>query len=104
MQRENNIYYELLEHKGQTVLVIADGAEFCPEIERIEALKRIMNIIVYSFEWMILKSELICGVDHVLESLETYIESKEYFSWERFFTSLLIDKTQDTYLRYKKAI
>lgn len=30
-------------------------------------------------------------------------ESAEYFSWERFFTKLLMEKTEGTYLQYKKA-
>ena len=105
-QGKNNIYPELLKHRGKTVLVIADGAAFGPEIERVVALTKIMNIIIYlpeSFEWMILKSGLIDGVIHILEQPELHIESKDHFSWERFFTSLLIDKTQDTYLRYRKS-
>ncbi len=32
----------------------------------------------------------------------TYIESSEYFSWEIFFTHFLIEKTQNTYLKYSK--
>jgi hypothetical protein len=31
-----------------------------------------------------------------------WIESGKYFSWERFFTELLIEKSKDTYLAYKK--
>ena len=92
--------------KSNTVLVIADGAAFGPEIERIVALTKTMNVIIYlpeSFEWIILKSGLIHGVSHILQEPESYIESREHFSWERFFTSLLIESTQDTYLRYKKS-
>ena len=33
-------------------------------------------------------------VTHILEQPEEYIDSKEYVSWERFFTSLLVSKTQ----------
>ena len=35
-------------------------------------------------------------------SLMSFTESKEYFSWERFFTAVLIDMTKDSYLAYKK--
>ena len=35
-------------------------------------------------------------------SLMSFTESKEYFSWERFFTAILIDMTKDSYLAYKK--
>ena len=105
-QGKNNIYRELVAHRENTVLVIADGAAFGPEIERIVALTKTMNVIIYlpeSFEWIILNSGLTGGVSHILEEPEAYIESREYFSWERFFTSLLIENTQDTYLRYKKS-
>ena len=36
------------------------------------------------------------------ENPEEFIDSKEYFSWERFFTALLIEMTQNTYLQYSK--
>ena len=32
-----------------------------------------------------------------------FIESKKYFSWERFFTALLTDETKDTYMKYSKS-
>ena len=34
---------------------------------------------------------------------EEYIESSEFFSWERYFTKLLIEQTKGTYLKYKKS-
>ena len=30
------------------------------------------------------------------------MDSKEYFSWERYFTALLTEKTAGTYLNYTK--
>lgn len=41
-------------------------------------------------------------VAHILDKPSDYIESREYFSWERYFTNLLIEKTKDTYLAYSK--
>ena len=41
-------------------------------------------------------------VREILERLAHYIDSSKYFSWERFFTALLIEKTQNSYLRYSK--
>jgi hypothetical protein len=38
-----------------------------------------------------------------LQHPEDFIESKEYFSWERFFTTLLIEYTNGTYLKYTKS-
>ena len=42
-------------------------------------------------------------IAEVLDHPSDFIESKEYMSWERFFTALLVDKTKDTYLRYSKS-
>ena len=33
-------------------------------------------------------------MSQILEHPETYIDSKEYASWERFFTALLVNRTQ----------
>ncbi len=54
---------------------------------------------------MILTSGLIDGnrIRDILEKPEEYIESSQYFSWEQFFTAILIDETKDSYLRYQKA-
>ena len=37
-----------------------------------------------------------------LSTPSDYIDSKEYFSWERYFTALLIEKAAGTYLNYTK--
>ena len=39
----------------------------------------------------------------ILETPELIIDSKKYFSWERFFTNLLIEKTKNSYLQYRKS-
>lgn len=101
------IYQELLNRTYSAALVIADGAAFGAEIERVLSLKRIRNFMLYlpeSFEWMILRSGLLkdAEIDAVLDSPYNYIQSELYFSWERFFTDLLERKSQDMYLRYKK--
>ena len=40
---------------------------------------------------------------NLLEHPEDFIESQEYFSWERFFTTLLVEHTRDTHLKYSKS-
>ena len=42
-------------------------------------------------------------IQHILETPETYIDSRTYFSWERFFSHLLTEKTRNTYLQYSKS-
>ena len=102
----SNIFKMLTEITAETVLVIADGAAFGAEIERILAIRKIKNIILYlpeSFEWVILKSGLIENTGKILDDPSEYIDSALCFSWERFFTALLTDKTKGTYLEYRKS-
>ena len=65
------------------------------------------NIFLFlpeSFEWLILVSGILkdAEVDQVLAAPWKYIESKKYFSWERYFTDLLAKKTENSYLEYNK--
>ena len=57
-----------------------------------------------SFEWLILLAGILKNslVDKILDDPSEYVECKEYFSWERFFTAVLIKETKDTYLAYVK--
>ena len=92
--------------EGKTV-VIADGAAFGSEIDRVLKLEksgfRICLYLPESFEWIILRSGLIDGVEDILVSPSEYIDSQKYLSWERYFTALLTERTQDGYLAYRKA-
>ena len=89
--------------------VIADGAAIGPEIEKIIELKKngyeLLLYLPESFEWIILRSGLIKDryIDQVLSEPESYIDSREYFSWERFFSDLLIRVTDNSYYKYSKS-
>lgn len=41
-------------------------------------------------------------ISQILDNPSDFIDSKEYFSWEQFFTKLLIQKTKSTFLKYSK--
>ncbi len=90
------------------ILVIADGASIGPEMNELaQFMKTHPDTRCYlpeSFEWIILKSGLIDGnaLQELLSHPEDFIESREYFDWERFFTHILIQYTKDTYLHYSK--
>lgn len=98
----------MTKHKFEKVLVIADSAAFGSEMEKmVRLIKDYPNIKLYlpeSFEWLILRSGLVedSGITDMLEHPEDQIESREYFSWERYFTSQLIHYTQESYLKYSK--
>lgn len=105
---KSNIRNLLETQEHSSTLVIADGAAIGPEMNRLyEFMQSNPNVKLYlpeSFEWLILKSGIIDGarVQEILEHPEDYIESGEYFSWEQFFTALLTEETQDTFLQYAK--
>ena len=57
-----------------------------------------------SFEWMILAAGVLKNnqIDKMLDSPAGFVERKDYFSWERFFTAVLTEETKATYLAYVK--
>ncbi|MCI8447638.1 MAG: translation initiation factor 2 [Eubacterium sp.] len=100
---------DLLDKSDQNhILIIADGASIGPEINELflfmQSHPNTKCYLPESFEWLILKSGLIDGnaVSNILDHPQDFIESQEYFSWERFFTAVLVKYTQNTYLSYSK--
>lgn len=106
---KSNIFSKIKNVKNREVCVIADGAAIGPEMNGLyEISHKKKNIYLYlpeSFEWIVLKSGLIDDreIRKILETPELFIDSKKYFSWERFFTNLLIEKTKNSYLQYRKS-
>lgn len=108
-QGKSNIFSCLANHSGEQILVIADGAAFGAELEKIYKLQEVSTgkIRLYlpeSFEWLLLKSGILGNkTPHdILADPAAHIESRDFFSWEQYFTSLLVDLTRDTYLHYNK--
>ena len=108
MNGKSNIFHYLNIHKKEKILVIADGAAFGSEIERVlKIIHRRKNIALYlpeSFEWLILKADILKNntVREILHDTPAHVDSKLYFSWERFFTAVLTEQTKDTYMAYSK--
>ena len=96
-------------NRERRILVIADGAAFGSEIGELYLyMQHNPQISLYlpeSFEWIILASGLIDGnrIADIVENTENYVDSAEFFSWEQFYTKLLVDETQNTYLKYNKS-
>lgn len=108
MNGKSNVFHYLNKHKDEKMLVIADGAAFGSEIDRVlQLIERRKNVALYlpeSFEWMILSTGILKNsqVENMVNDPSEFVESREYFSWERFFTAVLIEATKDTYLAYAK--
>lgn len=94
----------------ERILLIADGAAYGSEMnETMRYMEQYHNYALYlpeSFEWLILKSGILKSkeLEGILNNPEQYIESKEYFSWERFFTCFLEKITEESNLvsKYNK--
>lgn len=105
---KSNVFSYLKVHKDEKILVIADGAAFGPEMDRVlQLVQTRKNLALYlpeSFEWLILSSGILKDVEvaQILQTPSDYIDGKDYFSWERYFTALLTEKTAGTYLNYTK--
>ena len=99
----------LLDKQQKETLVIADGAAFGPEMAHIsQLLRENVNIKLYlpeSFEWLLLYADIFNKpfIRKRLEEAENYIESEKYFSWERYFTDLLMEETKDSPYPYDKS-
>ena len=103
---KSNIIRQLEQRTNEkgTILVIVDGAAFGSEMKDIsECIRTQGNIVLYapeSFEWLLLSTKEIpeVKVETILQNPEEYIDSKEYVSWERYFTDLLIESTSKNFI------
>ncbi|MCI8639909.1 MAG: translation initiation factor 2 [Coprococcus sp.] len=96
----------------EDVLIIVDGAAFgamiesCLEYAATREEQRISVWMPESFEYLILRSGVVESKElpEIMESPSDYIEAKEYESWERYFTQLLISITSDKKYKYSKRV
>ena len=109
-QGKSNVFATLTANAGHRVLVIADGAAFGAELDKIYRLmeahpNQITLYLPESFEWLLLKSGILGSKTpkDILDDPAAYIESSVYFSWEQYFTDLLIQLTSGTVLHYSKT-
>ena len=90
-------------------VVIVDGAAFGPEMSRISnylaSKKHVKLYAPESFEWILLSSHIFDQkeLDSILDNTSDYVDSQKFFSWEQFFTDLLIGISRNSYLRYSKS-
>ena len=93
---------------SDNTLVIADGAAFGSQMKKISELMMLKkNVVLFlpeSFEYILLQADLFkdSEISKILNSPSEYIDGCKYFSWEQFFTSLLVTKTENTFLKYSK--
>lgn len=108
---KSNLLSVLNQNEASKILLIADAASLGSEIKELMQFKKTSDktidfFLPESFEWLVLKSVIFSGNDHVKDVLSNpvdYIESEEFFNWERFFTNLLVEETRGKpQLQYSK--
>lgn len=105
---KSNIAKYILTNRSRQIFAIVDGAAFGADMQSvIHALELNPGSHVWtpeSFEYLLLQSGIIPaeGLKEIMESPGDFIESGEYSSWERFFTRLLENLTQNTIYAYNK--
>ena len=111
-ESKSKLFDWLKNHIDENTMVIADGAAFGSEMDKVMKLSRIQegNVIIClpeSFEWLILQSDVISikrdEIQSVLSEPSDHIDSSQYFSWENFFHKYLVDITKDTPFKYTKG-
>lgn len=108
---KSNVFQKINTQDSNRVLVVADGAAFGADMEKVyqflsEYPGHVTLFLPESFEWLILKAGVVRSstVERILTAPQEYIDSEKYFSWEQYFTELLIELTHDQeYMRYNKA-
>lgn len=100
---KTNVSKKILnKNNSQTTLIIVDGAAYGSEMNNTMILiNSIPGYILFtpeSFEWLLLNSNILNEpyITEVLKAPYNYIESSEFFSWEKYFTDLLNKATKES--------
>lgn len=105
---KSNIYANIRMQSDKRILVIVDGAAFGPEIGKIMSYLAVNDnsCVLYapeSFEYILLSSELLDVPKDVLNETYNHADSKEFASWEEYYTRYLIDASGQTIYKYSKT-
>lgn len=97
-------------NKSKRKLVVVDGAAFGAEMEEVMTYINLIDantklFAPESFEYLLLKSDLFPGkeIGEKLENTQDHADSREYMSWEQFYTKLIVDLTEGTKMQYTKS-
>lgn len=105
---KSNVKQCLLDRgEKENALAVVDGAAFGPEMQACMAIVRssagkVSIFAPESFEYLVLKSNILDVPEDVLARTYDYADSVRYFSWEEFYTRYLIETSQGTVYQYSK--
>lgn len=101
----------VLNNKYKSILVVVDGAAFGAFINKLEVVMiqaKLVGVEVNvlareSFEHIILMSDIIYPqYKNDIDGYEDNIECSKFYSWERYFTKLLVELTTGSFNWYQK--
>lgn len=92
----------------QSILAIIDGAAFGSDIGKVMGYlgvsgKKCVLYAPESFEYLLLKADIIDVPQVILDETYDYADSQKFFSWEEYYTDYLVQNTQNTPFRYGKT-
>lgn len=105
---KSRVFECLRQNAADNILLIVDGAAFGCEMAKIMRYLAVSGrkCVLYapeSFEWLILSSGILTVPKDVLEKTYNYADSREYMSWEDFYTGYLTQLTRSTVYEYSKS-
>lgn len=104
---KSNVLPELQKKHVSKILAIVDGAAFGAEMAGVmryirDADKEIVLYAPESFEYLLLKADILSNTSRVTEETYEFADSREYFSWEEFYTAYLVHQSVGTVYQYSK--
>lgn len=105
---KSNVLKELEDSKNNRIFAIVDGAAFGSEMARVMQVvkyskKEIKLYAPESFEWLLLMADLVDHTSKVATETYEYADSKEFMSWEEFYSDYIVRKTSGTVYQYSKS-
>ena len=107
---KSNVYKCIKENIDKNQLIIVDGAAFGADMEKAISVVKYQNnkvsfFMPESFEEVLLRTYLleIRNLKDILDNTVDYVDSRKYFSWERFFTDFLVSNTKGSKMQYNKS-
>lgn len=105
---KSKIYECVRKSDKDCILAIVDGAAFGADVGKVMRYLSVSgkNCVVYapeSFEYLLLKANIIDVPKTVTEETYNHADSREFLSWEEYYTDYLVQNTQNTVFRYGKT-
>lgn len=105
---KSKVYECVRKSDANSILAIVDGAAFGADVGKMMRYLAVSGkkCVLYapeSFEYLILKADIIDVPKAILEETYNYADSCKFLSWEEFYTDYLVQNTQNTVFRYGKT-